>query len=290
MKTLTRAAEMQAAAAGVRGLGKRLGFVPTMGALHQGHLSLVRRARAECDVTAVSIFVNPAQFGPQEDYLKYPRDLARDSALLEREGADWLFAPSVEEMYPGGFETYVTLERTGAPLEGEFRPGHFRGVATVVLKLFNIVQPSVAYFGQKDAQQSVVVQQMARDLNLPVEIVVCPIVRERDGLAMSSRNAYLHPEDRQSALALHRSLVLARELIEAGERSTEAVVRAIQSHLARVAGARVDYVAAVDANTLIPMPYISGRILFALAVWIGATRLIDNMVVEASDGPPVFRL
>jgi pantoate--beta-alanine ligase len=284
MKTLTRAAEMQVASAGLRGLGKRIGFVPTMGALHEGHLSLVRAARERTDAVVASIFVNPTQFGPGEDYRRYPRDLASDARLLELEGVDILFAPAVEEIYPSDFQTYVAVERVSQPLCGCFRPGHFRGVATVVLKLFNIVQPHLAFFGRKDAQQSAVIRQMVCDLNLPIEIVVCPIVREPDGLAMSSRNAYLKPEERKAALVLSRSLRRAEELITAGERSSEKIAAAIRALLAAEPEARVDYVEVVDADTLTGRPRIEGRTLVALAVWIGKARLIDNLLAEEING------
>ena len=290
MKTLTTAAEMQLAAAGLHGSGRRIGFVPTMGALHEGHLALVRRAKKESDATVVSIFVNPAQFGPNEDYLKYPRDLERDTALLAHEGVDLLFAPSVEEMYPGGFQTYTTVEGVAAPLEGQFRPGHFRGVATVVLKLFNIVNPHTAYFGQKDAQQCAVIRRMVRDVNLPLEIVVCPIVREPDGLALSSRNAYLKPDEHQAALALYRSLCRARELIEAGERRSDELIRQMRALLEAAPGSRIDYVAVADADSFEPRPTVSGRTVIALAVWIGGTRLIDNLIVEETGGRFAFHL
>ncbi len=284
MKTLTTVAETQVAVAGLRGLGQRIGLVPTMGALHEGHLSLVRRSKKETDVTVVSIFVNPAQFGPHEDYLKYPRDLERDTELLLHECADLLFVPSVPEMYPDGFQTYTAVERIGAPFEGEFRPGHFRGVATVVLKLFNIVQPHRAYFGQKDAQQCAVIQQLVRDLNLPVEVVVCPIVREPDGLAMSSRNAYLKPDERRAALVLSRSLGRARELIEAGERRADVFMREIRNGIEREPKARIDYVAVADADSFEPRPVLAGRTVIALAVWIGGARLLDNLIVEERGG------
>lgn len=284
MKTLVSAAEMQVAAAGVRGAGRSIGLVPTMGALHQGHLSLVRRAQQECDVTVVSVFVNPAQFGPNEDYLNYPRDPERDRGRLEREGVDFLFAPTVEEMYPPGFQTYVTVEQVAAPLEGEFRPGHFRGVATVVAKLFHAVQPHRAYFGQKDAQQCVVVQRMVRDLHLPVEIVVCPIVRETDGLAMSSRNAYLNAEERRAALVLYRALSGARERMQQGERNAASIAAEMRRLIEQEPSARIDYAAVVDAETLAPVERVTGRVLVALAVWIGRVRLIDNLVVEEHDG------
>ena len=280
MKTLTAIAEMLTAVAGLRSLGQRIGFVPTMGALHEGHLSLVRRSNRETDVTIVSIFVNPAQFGPNEDYLKYPRDLERDSALLLRQGADLLFVPSVEEMYPNGFQSYVSVERVAALFEGEFRPGHFRGVATVVLKLFNIVQPHRAYFGQKDAQQCAVVGQMVRDLSLPLEIIVCPIVREPDGLAMSSRNAYLKPDERRAALVLSRSLARARQLIEAGERRADVLTQQIRNLIEQEPKARIDYIAVADADTFEPLATVAGRTVIALAVWIGGARLLDNLIVE----------
>lgn len=290
MKTLTRVAEMQVAAAGLRGLGKRIGFVPTMGALHEGHLSLVRRAKQQADVTVVSIFVNPTQFGPQEDYQKYPRDPERDAELLSRAGVEFLFAPAVEEIYPPDFQTYTSVERVSAGLEGRFRPGHFRGVATVVLKLFSIVQPHVAFFGQKDAQQCAVIQQLVRDLNLPVEIVVCPIVREPDGLAMSSRNAYLDAEERQAALVLYRSLGRARDLIAAGERRAGLILGEVRALIEREPRARLDYAELVDAARFEPLEQVAGRAVIALAVWIGPARLLDNLLVEERDGQLSFQL
>jgi len=290
MKTLTRVVEMQSAGAGLRGAGKRLGFVPTMGALHEGHLALVRRARQETDVSVVSIFVNPAQFGPGEDYRSYPRDFERDSEFLRREGVDLLFAPPVEEIYPAGFQTYATVEPVGAPLEGEARPGHFRGVATVVLKLFNIVQPHRAYFGQKDAQQCAVVRQLVRDLNLGVEIVVCPIVREPDGLAMSSRNAYLDPDERQAARVLYESLCRARELMQGGERRAQVIAGEMRRLIAQEPRARLDYVAVVDADTFEPVERIGGRLVIPLAVRVGRARLLDNLLVEERDGRLTFQL
>jgi pantoate--beta-alanine ligase len=280
VKTLTRVAEMQLAAAGARSSGRRIGFVPTMGALHEGHLSLVRASKQRADLTVVSLFVNPTQFGPGEDYRRYPRDLEADSALLLREGVDLLFAPEAEEIYPPDFQTIVEVERLSEPLCGRFRPGHFRGVATVVLKLFNIVAPDVAFFGRKDAQQSVVIRQLARDLNLPIEIVVCPIVREPDGLAMSSRNAYLSPEERRAALVLYRSLERARALLLSGERRAGRIVSEMRKLVEAEPRARIDYLEAVDAATLAPLNLLAGRALIALAVWIGPARLIDNLVVE----------
>lgn len=290
MKTLTHIAEMQVAAAGLRGEGRRIGFVPTMGALHEGHLSLVRAARAQADTLVVSIFVNPTQFGPQEDYRAYPRDLDADSHLLAQEKVDILFTPTAEEIYPADFQSFVTVERLGEPLCGRSRPEHFRGVATVVLKLFNIVQPHLAFFGRKDAQQGVLIQQLVRDLSLPVEIVVCPIVREPDGLAMSSRNAYLAPEERRAALSLNRSLRRAQELIEAGERRASEIIGEMHRVLGRETLARVDYVEVVDYGTLQPLAEVGSETLIALAVHIGKARLIDNLVVEENGGRLVCRL
>ena len=281
---------MQLAAAGARGMGRRIGFVPTMGALHEGHLSLVRASKQRADLTVVSIFVNPAQFGPGEDYRSYPRDRAADSALLIREGVDILFAPDAEEIYPPDFQTSVTVERLSEPLCGRFRPGHFRGVATVVLKLFNIVSPEVAFFGRKDAQQSVIIQRLVRDLNLPIEVVVCPIVREPDGLAMSSRNAYLSAEERSAALLLHRSLERAREMLLGGERRAGVIVGEVRRLVEAEPRARIDYIEAVDAATLSPLALISGCALLALAVRLGAARLIDNLLIELSDDQVTLEL
>ncbi|MGH9805482.1 MAG: pantoate--beta-alanine ligase, partial [Candidatus Acidiferrales bacterium] len=267
-----------------------IGFVPTMGALHEGHLSLVRASKQRADLTVVSLFVNPAQFGPREDYRRYPQDLEADSALLVREGADILFAPGVEEIYPADFQSSVSVERLSEPLCGRFRPGHFRGVATVVLKLFNIVSPDVAFFGRKDAQQSIVIQRLVRDLNLPIEVVVCPIVREPDGLAMSSRNAYLSAEERRAALALSRSLERARKLLLGGERRAGVIVGEMRRLVEAEPRARIDYIEAVDAATLAPLSLIAGRALIALAIWIGAARLIDNLVADIEDGQVTVEL
>lgn len=290
MKTLTRVAEMQVAAQGARGLGKRIGLVPTMGALHEGHLSLVRTAKQRADVVVVSLFVNPAQFGPGEDYRSYPRELEKDAALLRRGAVDILFAPPVEELYSPGFDTYVSVERLSEPLCGRFRPGHFRGVATVVAKLLNIVQPQVAFFGRKDAQQSVIIERLVRDLHLPVEIVVCPIVREADGLAMSSRNAYLNPAERQAALVLYRSLCRARDYLLGGERRVEQILGAMRELVEAEPLARADYMEAVDAATLGRVELFAGRSFIALAVWIGSARLIDNLLVEEVDGQLILHL
>jgi pantoate--beta-alanine ligase len=280
MKKLTTVTEMQVAAAGLRATGRRIGFVPTMGALHDGHLSLVRAARERSDVVVASIFVNPTQFGPNEDYRNYPRNLESDARLLGEEGVDVLFAPAPEEIYPPGFQTYVTVRDLSQPLCGRSRPGHFRGVATVVTKLLNIVQPDAAFFGRKDAQQGILIQQLVRDLSLPVEIVLCPTVREADGLAVSSRNAYLKPEERQAALVLHRSLGRAREMLVAGERSVERLVAGVRGLLEAEPRVRVDYVEVVDAATLEPAERLQGRIVLALAAWVGKARLIDNLMAE----------
>lgn len=260
-------------------LDGRLGLVPTMGYLHEGHLSLVRRAREECDRVAASIFVNPTQFGPTEDLSKYPRDLDRDLSLLEAAGVDLVWTPDNETMYPPDFSTWVEVEGLTRPLEGAARPGHFRGVTTVVAKLFNAVQPQAAYFGQKDAQQAAVVRKMTRDLNFPVEIVVCPTVREADGLAMSSRNSYLSPEERKSAVVLFRALTAAREAFERGERDAESLRKVMSATLASEPRARTQYVSCADYDTLEELATVTGKALLSMAVFIGKTRLIDNFVV-----------
>jgi pantoate--beta-alanine ligase len=259
--------------------GRTLGFVPTMGALHEGHLSLVRASKGRCDVTAVSIFVNPLQFGPSEDLAKYPRTLERDAQLLEQLGVDLLFIPSVDEMYPPGAKTYVLVEGLSDKLDGASRPGHFRGVATVVAKLFEIVHPDFAFFGQKDAVQVAVLRKMASDLNLDVELVVCPIVREADGLAMSSRNAYLTPEQRQQALVLHRSLLKVQAAAEAGERDAAKLIEIGKQVIAEEPGARLDYFAIVDPDTLQPVVAVCRGALIAVAAYVGTTRLIDNILL-----------
>ncbi len=259
----------------------RWGFVPTMGYLHEGHLALVRRARAENDRVAVSIFVNPMQFGPREDLSTYPRALARDLDLLAGVPADLVFTPGEAEMYPAGFQTVVTVQHVAQPLEGSSRPTHFQGVATVVAKLFNIVQPARAYFGQKDAQQTVVVRRMVQDLDFNLEVIVCPTVREADGLAMSSRNAYLSPEERRAAPALARALTAAQEAWRAGERRAAALRQLLRDTLATEKLARVDYVSVADPMTLAELETISGPALLSLAVFFGKTRLIDNLLLGA---------
>jgi pantoate--beta-alanine ligase len=282
MKRITTIAEMKAACRPVARAGKTLGFVPTMGALHEGHLSLVRASRSRCDVTAVSIFVNPLQFGPAEDLEKYPRPLERDAALLEELSVDLLFLPEAREMYPPGAQTYVLVEDLSNKLDGASRPGHFRGVATVVTKLFEIVRPDFAFFGQKDAAQVAVLRKLAADLDMDVEIVVCPIVRQKDGLAMSSRNMYLTPEQRQQALVLSRSLLQVQAAVEAGERDAAKLIEIGKQAIAEEAGARLDYFAVVDPHTLDPVAEVSGGALVAVAAYVGTTRLIDNVVVAAS--------
>jgi pantoate--beta-alanine ligase len=259
--------------------GKKLGLVPTMGALHEGHLSLVRESESECDVTAVSIFVNPLQFGPTEDFAKYPRTLERDIKLLEELGVDLLFMPSVAEMYPPGAKTSVEVCDLSSKLDGGSRHGHFKGVTTVVCKLFEIVRPDRAFFGQKDASQVAVLRKMVRDLDMDVEIAVCPIVREPDGLAMSSRNAYLSAEQRQQALVLSRSLQQVKAAFDAGERDTVKLAEVGRQTLAAETGAKLDYFAVVDLDTLEPAASASRGTLVALAAWVGTTRLIDNIVL-----------
>jgi len=252
-----------------------------MGALHAGHQSLVRAAKTACDVVAASIFVNPTQFGPNEDLAKYPRSFEQDRDLLTREGVELLFAPAVEEMYPAAAVTWVTVEDLSEKLDGRSRPGHFRGVTTVVSKLFHIVEPHAAFFGQKDAAQVAIIRRMVQDLNLPVEIVVCPIVRESDGLAMSSRNAYLNPEQRRQALVLHKSLLRIQGMTEAGERSAANLIAAGRQAFDRESSVRLDYLEIVDPNTLDPVSDLSGGALVAVAAWVGATRLIDNIVLPS---------
>lgn len=277
MLLLSSLYEMHEARKAMRGV---VGLVPTMGYLHEGHLSLVRRARQECDHVVVSIFVNPAQFGPNEDLSKYPRDLQRDLDLIAPLGVEAVWNPSVEVMYPEGYQTWVDVEKLTLPLEGARRPGHFRGVTTVVAKLFNAVGPHKAYFGQKDAQQAAVIRQMTRDLSYPIEIVVCPTVREPDGLAMSSRNKYLKGEDRQTALALSRALGAARAAFEAGERSGEALRGVMLETLAAEPRASTQYVSCADYETLEELETVTRKALLSMAVVVGGTRLIDNIVLQ----------
>jgi pantoate--beta-alanine ligase len=255
-----------------------------MGALHEGHLSLVRAARASCDIVAASIFVNPPQFGPNEDLAKYPWDFGRDRELLEKEGVELLFAPLVEEMYPAGAVTWVTVEELSGKLDGRSRPGHFRGVTTVLAKLFHIVEPEAAFFGQKDAAQVAIVRRMVRDLNFAAEIVACPIVREADGLAMSSRNAYLDPAQRRQALVLRRSLTRVQKSWEGGERSAEKLAAAGREEVAGERSVRLDYFEIVDADSLDPVKSVADGALVAVAAFVGSTRLIDNILLPKCAG------
>lgn len=279
MKVVSSISGMKATAQQWKKEGKKIGFVPTMGYLHDGHLNLVRESKKRVEVTVVSIFVNPAQFGPREDFKKYPRDLEKDSAYLARAGVDCLFYPDAADVYPPGYRTYVEVQGLQDRLCGRSRPGHFRGVATVVLKLFNIVGPDLAFFGAKDAQQVLIIEKMAADLDLDVEIVTCPIVREADGLALSSRNAYLGPEERQAALVLSRSLREAERAIRQGERDAARIVDGIRALVEAEPLAKVDYIEAVDPAGLDPVRELRGDVLIVLAVFIGSTRLIDNVRV-----------
>jgi pantoate--beta-alanine ligase len=278
----TTVADTRAAVAAARGRGLSVGLVPTMGALHEGHASLLRAARAAHGYVAASVFVNPTQFGPTEDFARYPRPFEKDVELCAREGVDLIFHPDAATMYPPGFRTVVEVEGLQDVLCGARRPGHFRGVTTVVLKLFNIVRPDAAYFGQKDAQQARILAKMVDDLNVPVRVEVCPIVREPDGLALSSRNAYLDETQRRHATVLYRALEEIRALIAAGERQPAPLVQAATKLIAATPGARLDYVAVVDADTLQPVAALHGRTLVALAVFFGTTRLIDNLLLDVA--------
>jgi pantoate--beta-alanine ligase len=275
-------AEIRKFVAQARGARKTIGFVPTMGALHVGHASLIEAAAKRCDYVVVSIFVNPTQFGPGEDFEKYPRPFEKDAQLCERHGAHAIFSPSPNEMYPRKNLTWVTVEKLTEPLCGQSRPGHFRGVTTVCTKLFNIVGADLAFFGQKDAQQATVIRRMVADLNLPLEIVVCPTVREPDGLAMSSRNQYLSPQERSQAPVIYRSLQRCAELIETGERDATKISAEMTGVLNQVPALRPEYVSIVDADSLEPCDPVRGRVLVAIAARLGSTRLIDNIVVDTA--------
>ena len=280
---------MKEYARGARGEGRVIGLVPTMGALHEGHTALVKRARQECSRVIASVFVNPKQFGPKEDYQKYPRDLEKDAAKLAAVGVDVLFAPETADVYPDGFRTYVNVEGISERLEGRSRPGHFRGVSTVVLKLFEIVQPHFAYFGRKDAQQVRIISEMSRDLNLDAEIVVCPIVREADGLALSSRNAYLSAEERKAATVLHRALVAARNELSASVRDAMQLQAVMRRIIEAEPFATVDYAEIVSTDTFEPVVRVARPSYAVLAVFVGKTRLIDNLLIApASRGPEEF--
>jgi len=279
MQIVRTIAETRAAVAAARAQGRTVGLVPTMGALHEGHLSLIRAARAACDVVVATIFVNPKQFGPTEDFAKYPRTFDADCDLLRAENVDILLAPGLDEMYPPGATTFVEVAEISDRLDGVSRPGHFRGVATVVAKLFNIVAPDRAFFGQKDAAQVAILRRMVRDLNFPLEIVVCPIVREQDGLAMSSRNSYLSADDRHRALILSRTLRHIEQQIATGVTSAAALIATGLGVLAQQPSARLDYLRVVDPDTLADISDIGKGALIAIAAWIGPTRLIDNTLI-----------
>jgi pantoate--beta-alanine ligase len=279
-ETATTIEAVRAAVGEARKRGATVGLVPTMGALHAGHLSLIEAARRETGYVVATIFVNPAQFGPSEDFTRYPRPLERDLDLSGQSGVDLVFVPEVQTIYPSGFSTYVEVQGLQDLWEGASRPGHFRGVATVVLKLFNIVRADVAYFGQKDAQQARIIQQMVHDLDVPIRIQVCPIIREPDGLALSSRNVYLDAEQRKNAVVLSQALQEAKTKIEAGERSTATIQQGMTRRIEATPGAMLDYAAVVDAITLKSLDWLKGEILLALAVRFGATRLIDNVLLR----------
>lgn len=278
MQVVNTKTQLRTALQPVHTAGRTVGFVPTMGYLHDGHMALVKRARRENDVVVVSVFVNPTQFGPHEDLAAYPRDLDRDLAMLSAEGADMVFCPVAEELYPPGYMTYVEVQGPMTQtLCGRSRPGHFRGVATIVTKLFHLVNPRRAYFGQKDAQQVAVIAQMARDLDFDLEVVACPTVREADGLAMSSRNTYLTPDQRMQAPLIHQALQAARRSIEAGERSASEVIKQIKIDLSAIDSGAIDYVSIVNACTLADLETVAGEVLIAVAIRVGRTRLIDNI-------------
>lgn len=280
MRILRTIAEARAAVAGLRSQSRTIGLVPTMGALHEGHLSLVRAARSRCDAVVVSLFVNPTQFGPTEDFSKYPRTFEADCALLQAEGVDLLFSPDASEMYPAGAQTFVEVEQISSRLDGQSRPGHFRGVATVVSKLFNIVTPDQAFFGQKDAAQVAVLRRMVRDLNFDLELVVCPIVREPDGLAMSSRNRYLSAEDRKHALVLSKALRAVERQITDGVLDSGALLAAGRAVVAEEPAVRLDYFSIVDPDTLEDRHDVGSGALIAVAAWVGPARLIDNLLIS----------
>ena len=276
MKTVSTLFDLRAARLSLYGT---VGLVPTMGYLHEGHLSLIRRAKLECDSVAVSIFVNPTQFGANEDLSKYPRDLTRDLSLIEPLGVDLVWNPTPEIMYPAGYQTWVEVEAMTRPLEGAMRPEHFKGVTTVVTKLFNAIQPHKAYFGQKDAQQAAVIRQMVQDLNFPLEVIVCPTTREADGLAMSSRNKYLEGADRPAATILFHALSAAKSAYEGGERNAEKLREIMKVTLAAEPRAQMQYVSCADYDTLEELDMVSGKTLLSMAVLLGKTRLIDNFVL-----------
>ncbi|MCJ7508015.1 MAG: pantoate--beta-alanine ligase [candidate division Zixibacteria bacterium] len=271
---------MQQIALSLKRKGKKISFVPTMGYLHQGHLSLVRIAKKKSDVVVVSIFVNPTQFGPKEDFKRYPRNFARDKIFLQKEGCDYIFAPRMESIYPQGYSTFVEVDGLSSKLEGASRPGHFKGVTTIVAKLFNIVQPDIAVFGQKDAQQAVVIKKMVEDLNFKTKIIIAPTVREKDGLAQSSRNKYLSLKQRKSATVLYKSLALAKGLIKNGEKDARIIVNKMRRLINKEKDTKIDYIAITDTENLNSIEKIKGEVLISLAVKFGKTRLIDNIKMK----------
>lgn len=283
MKSITKIKEMRSVVKALKSQGKTIGLVPTMGYLHEGHMSLIRESIKKAESTVVSIFVNPTQFGQTEDFKDYPRDLKRDSEILEEEGVNYLFAPEAEEMYPEGYKTYVEVCDFRDMLCGRSRPGHFRGVCTIVLKLFNIVNPDFSFFGQKDAQQAIILKKMVKDLDLEVKIEVLPIIREEDGLTLSSRNAYLNTEERMAALVLSKSLSEAQKMIEKGERDVESIIKRMKEIVKGEPLARIDYIEVVDMDNLNPLTGIRKKALVALAVFIGKIRLIDNVIVHTKE-------
>ena len=281
MRIIRSPEAMQKAAKALKSKGRSIGLVPTMGALHDGHLSLVRRARMENDIVVVSVFVNPAQFGPKEDYLKYPRPFQKDSALCRKSGVDIIFMPGVEKMYPEVYRTYIKVERMSDILCGKFRPGHFRGVATIVAKLFNITAPDRAYFGQKDYQQQKIIERMAKDLNFPVKVVPCSIVREPSGLAMSSRNLYLSKHEKDAAAAINNALQQASYLIKyTKSKNSGKIIKFLRNTIRKIPGSRIDYIEVCDPETLAVKKQSSAPIAVLCAVWVGKTRLIDNVIIK----------
>ena len=280
MKIINNINKMKAVSRGLKSQGKSIGFVPTMGCLHEGHLGLVRNSIQKTDSTIVSIFVNPAQFGPEEDFKKYPRNIVRDTRILKREKVSYLFLPSPEDIYPFNYKTYIEVTDLQEKLCGASRPGHFRGVCTVVLKLFSIIHPDLAFFGQKDAQQAIILKKMADDLHLDIKVKVLPIVRDNNGLALSSRNEYLSVEERKAALILYKSLQEAKIMIENGELESAVIIRRMKRMINNEPLAKIDYVELVSTDKLNPQKIIKGNVLLALAVFVGKTRLIDNMIIE----------
>jgi pantoate--beta-alanine ligase len=282
MHLISSPTKMQQLSLSLKRKGKKISFVPTMGALHQGHLSLVKRAKKLGDFVVTSVFVNPTQFGPKEDYKKYPRDFKKDKKLLQKAGCDLIFAPRVKDIYPEGYLTYVDVDELSEKLEGAYRSGHFRGVCTIVAKLFNIVMPDYTIFGQKDAQQAIIIKKMTEDLNFPVRIIVSPTVREKDGLACSSRNSYLNPEERTQAKVLYQALKLGEKLIKAGEKTPEKIANKMRELINKEKLSRIDYISLTDTERLESVKIIKGEILLSLTVKFGKTRLIDNLKLKAN--------